>query len=629
MVTLKKLVHTRLGCFLLAAALLSGSATALAAPDDPEFEYAGDTVTENGYLTLSDGTRLRYHMEKVAAAPPGPVLMQYDGYDAGTGSYFSNIPAVKARLMRRGYTILGVSVRGTGCSSGAFSLFDPQRALDGAEAVEWAAGHAWSDGNVGMIGYSYPGIMQLFVAAQRPPHLRAIAPSNVIFDLYRDVGSPGGIPNGAFASLFTVQQEAPGLLATGEALDQGDPECAANHARNRLAYESFVAEALMSPYIDGPFRWRERSPATTAAAIDVPVLSINYWQDEQTGSRIGGLLEKDGLPEVLGVGRKGRNNRTWTVWSNGNHDLTWDHPLHSEMLIAFYEHYLRGVDNGWERTPPIQLLHELSASASEPAWITTHGKLPKPAPATLYLREAGTLRGEPPAVDETADSYAYPVMSSVTNPLPGETDVFHQLWRMPAPAVGRLVWTTPALAEDVQLLGSASVDLWLRSTATDTDVQVTLTEVRPDGQEMYVARGWLRASNRALDPARSTPTRPFHRFTEGAAAELAAGEATLMRVEVFPFAHRFRAGSAMRLIVDAPVGTTGDWGAYFNPGPARNEILHDRAHPSRLVIGVLKDDQERPPARPCGEMANQPCRESIAPVPPGRISLRPDRGKTR
>lgn len=577
--------------------------------------YSETTVTENGYLTVTDGTRLRYHMERAEDAPPGPVVMQYDGYDAGTGTYFSDIPDVKARLLELGYTVLGVSARGTGCSTGAFDLFEPQRAVDGAEAVEWAAVQPWSNGKIGMIGYSYPGVMQLLVAGQQPPHLLAIAPSNVIFDLYRDVGSPGGIPNGAFTALFTAQQEAPGLTGIPEALAQADPECVTNHAANRLAYQSFVVDGLQSPHIDGPFGWHDRSPAKTAANINVPVLNINYWQDEQTGPRVGGVLETGGLLEVLGP------EKTWSMMSNGNHDLTWAHPLHSEALVKFYEHYLRGVDNGWEKTAHMQILHELSASDSEPSWITSYNQIPEPIASALYLRGAGTLATEAAPVAEPGGSYVYPLPSSSTNPLPDSTDLLHQLWQLPAVDAGRLVWTTPVLEQDVQLLGSASVDLWLSSTASDTDVQATITEVREDGQEVYVSRGWLRASKRALDENRSTATRPFQDFTEATTEPLQPNEATLMRIEVFPFAHRFRAGSALRLIIDAPIGITGDWGAFATPNPSVNTVLLSPEHPSKLVIGVLEDSQERPTAKACGELANQPCRNSIAPVPAGSISI--------
>lgn len=583
--------------------------------NDQNTVAAGPAVVDTGYITVTDGTRLRYHLQRLDGAPPGPVLLQYDGYDAGTGGYFSDIPEVKAQLLQKGYAILGVSLRGTGCSGGGFNLFDPQQAVDGAEAVEWAADQPWSNGDVGMMGYSYPGVMQLFTAAQRPPSLRAIAPSNVFLDLYRDVGSPGGIPNGAFTALFTAQQQAPGVLGLPDAIAQEDPECLANFLANRLAYQSFLVDGLQSPYIDGDFGWLERSPASTAAMIDVPALHINFWQDEQTGSRIGGVLEPGGLLDVLGL------DQTWTVMSNGNHDLTWGHPLHSELLVQFFEHYLRGVDNGWERTPRIQILHELSATDVQPSWSTHHEAIPVVEPTTLYLRAGGLLSTDAPQTLEAPGSYFYPLPSVATNPLPDAVGILDQLWRVPAPAAGRVVYTTPALEQDVQVMGSASLDLWLSSTASDTDIQATLTEVRPDGQEVYVARGWLRASQRALDEQRSTPTRPFQLHTEASAAPLTPEEPTFMRLEIFPFAHRFRADSALRVIIDGPAATTGDWGGMLHPVPAENTVLNDPDHPSRLVLGRIADRVARPPARPCGELANQPCRDSIAPVPSGRLTL--------
>ena len=609
-----------IGILTLSACGGSGSDDSPLIPNaggNPGSEVSANTITETGYITVTDGTRLRYHMQRLEEAPPGPVVMQYDGYDAGTGSYFSNIPEAKERLMQLGYSILGVSVRGTGCSSGGFNLFDPQRAVDGAEAVEWAATQPWSNGDVGMMGYSYPGVMQLFTAGQAPPSLKAIAPSNVIFDLYRDVGAPGGIFNGAFTLLFTAQQQAPGALGVPEAIAQADRECIANYISNRLAYQSFIAEGINSPHIDGDFGWADRSPATTAGNINVPVLNITYWQDEQTGSRIGGLLEPGGLLSVLNP------DTTWAVLSNGNHDLTWSQPQHIDMLVQFFEYHLRGVNNGWQNTPHIQIFHELDATELQPSWVTSSDTLPEPQPATLYLREGGLLANEAPTTAEAGDSYVYPMLSTATNPLPDAADILHQLWSIPTLDIGHVVYTTPALAHDLQLLGSASIDLWLSSTADDTDIQATITEVRPNGQEVYVARGWLRASKRALIESRSTATRPFQDHSEAAVEMLTPDEPTFMRLEIFPFAHRFRAGSALRLIIDGPVTTTGDWGAFLNPTPSMNTVLHDADHPTRLVIGVMEDKHPRPEAVACGELANQPCRKSIAEVPGGRILIGP------
>ena len=128
------------------------------------------------------------------------------------------------------------------------------------------------------------------------------------------------------------------------------------------------------------------------------------------------------------------------------------------------------------------------------------------------------------------------------------------LWKAPEPPGASVAYTTPPLTRDAEFFGSGSANIWLSSTAADTDLQITLTEVRPDGQEVYIARGWLRASHRALDPARSTALAPFHTDQQADARALVPGRPTRMRVQLWPFDYVFRKGSSIRLWIDAPSG---------------------------------------------------------------------------
>jgi predicted acyl esterase len=177
---------------------------------------------------------------------------------------------------------------------------------------------------------------------------------------------------------------------------------------------------------------------------------------------------------------------------------------------------------------------------------------------------------------------------------------------------GYLGYTTAPLTHDLVVAGPASLDLWLSSTATDTDLQATITEVRPDGQEEYVQRGWLRASHRKLDPRRTTILRPYQTNTRQDARPLVPGRPTFMRMEVFPFAQAFRAGSRIRVYIEAPTGHTGFFA--FEPflTPAVNTVLHDRSHPSRLVLGVLRGQVAHTPLPACDTLRNQPCRRAPA-----------------
>jgi hypothetical protein len=241
-------------------------------------------------------------------------------------------------------------------------------------------------------------------------------------------------------------------------------------------------------------------------------------------------------------------------------------------------------------------------------------------PLALYFRSGGRLALTRPKGDAAPAQYAYPGPSAGNEDgvIFGQNDV---LWKAPEPPGASLAYTTPALARDTEFFGSGSADLWLSSTAPDTDLQITLTEVRPDGQEVYVVRGWLRASHRALDRKRSTTLAPFHTDLEADARQLVAGQPTKMRVQLWPFDYVFRKGSSLRLWIGAPTGETGGWSLDFTKTPALNSIYADGSHPSALVLGHLAGGRAEKPLPACDTLLNQPCRSNGAAVPPGTMTI--------
>ena len=138
------------------------------------------------------------------------------------------------------------------------------------------------------------------------------------------------------------------------------------------------------------------------------------------------------------------------------------------------------------------------------------------------------------------------------------------------------------------IAGPSSLDLYLKSSARDTDLQVTLSEVRPDGRETYVQNGWLRGSHRKLNARRSTALDPFPTHLRRDAAPLPKGRYTLVRVPIYPVAHAFRAGSRIRVTVQAPGGDRPRWDfATVEDGNTRNRIALGGARASSLVLPVL------------------------------------------
>src|SRR5690606_2834235 len=120
-------------------------------------------------------------------------------------------------------------------------------------------------------------------------------------------------------------------------------------------------------------------------------------------------------------------------------------------------------------------------------------------------------------------------------------------------------FTSAPLEATVAMAGPGSADLWIAAEAADVDLQVTLSEVRPDGRGTLVHSGWLRASHRTLDEAASTSLRPVHLHGAESSAPLEPGEWTFLRIELFPFAHVFRKGSRIRAAISAPGGGGNGW----------------------------------------------------------------------
>lgn len=157
-------------------------------------------------------------------------------------------------------------------------------------------------------------------------------------------------------------------------------------------------------------------------------------------------------------------------------------------------------------------------------------------------------------------------------------------------------------------------DLYLKSTKADTDLQVTMTEVRPDGKETYIQNGWLRASHRALDPKLSTANDPVQTHLEADSQPLEAGKFNLTRVQIFPVAHVFRAGSKIRINLQAPGGDRTIWDFdTIETGDTQNTIGFGDATPSKLVLPVIPGQtaQGTPLPGPT-DLRGQPSREYVA-----------------
>ena len=620
-------------------------------PDPSLYADQGDLPAGGfGYITTRDGTTLSANVVLPGPADKGPypTVVEYSGY-APSNPGDSTFAQIYSSL---GFAYVGVNMRGTGCSGGSFEYFETVQSLDGYDVVEAVAAQPWVlDGEVGMVGISYPGISQLFVAATQPPSLAAITPLSVLDDSYSSTLYPGGILNTGFAVRWAQERfDSAKVYGQGwskERADGGDEVCADNQ-QLRLQNPDLLTEIKANPFYDatlgGPL-----APRTFVDRIEVPVFIAGAWQDEQTGGHFPAMLDLfTSAPHVF------------TTLVNGGHTESLSPPVF-QRYAEFLQLYIaktvpsmtapnaiaptlaqaifavdrvapftdRFAGNTYEQAlqafedePAVRVLVEQGAAdgfapgTPEPHFTIELPSYPAPAAVatTWHLGAGGTLATEPPAAGGGDDSYtADPAALPQTYYTGNGSDIWKAGttydWK-PLPDGTGLGFVTAPLTADTMVLGTGSVDLWISATSPDTDLEVTVSEVRADGSEIYVQSGWLRASRRALDETASTPLRPVHTGLEADAADLPGdGTFTPVRVELFPMGHPFRAGSRIRLTIDAPGNNRPVWAFETISDGETVTVAHDAAHPSALVLSVLPGVDVPKPAPPaCGSLRSQPCR---------------------
>ncbi len=638
---------------------------------EQRLEINRDGNTGFDYIETRDGTTLGAYV--VLPGPvedgPYPTVVEYSGYSPSNPNQGVGFPALFSAL---GYAYVGVNVRGTGCSGGSFRYFEYAQSTDGYDVVEAVAAQPWvQDNEVGMVGISYPGISQLFVAQTQPPSLSAITPVSVLDDSTLATLYPGGILNTGFALNWTQERVdsarasiSPDGTPTDEGqgwtideIDAGDDECASNQGV-RLQNPDLIAEVFDNPFYDASIG-DDLAPWQFVDRIEVPTFLAGAWQDEQTGGRFPVMLDRftgtdhlyvsmlNGLhtesisPAVLPrlvefldlyVAKRAPNlaplQGVGPVLAGGLYGTAEIGELPNRFADLTYDEALAT----FEAEPSVQILFEQGAAdgfdplTPLPRFVESFDAWPIPSvqPTIWHLGPDATLLTEPASEDSRVEYRALPDGVPATfwdgdSSALWRTDVTWD-WQEPAPGTFADFRTTP-LAETVTMIGSASADLWITSNLGDTDLEVTLTELRPDGQEVMVQSGWLRASHRALDEAASTELRPVHTHLEADAATLpdpadadnnldleTTDAFELARVEIFPFAHVFRAGSQIRLMVDAPGGNRAVWAFDTISGGEQVQIGLGPSTPSQLVLPVVPGIE--PPASypDCSSLRGQPCR---------------------
>jgi len=427
----------------------------------------------------------------------------------------------------------------------------------------------------------------------------------------------------------------------------------------RLQTRDYNKQIEQNPYRT-PKLFQKRSPGAWVKKIDVPIFWVGAFQDEQTGGHWVEAVKN--LPKSNrdvwvtmqnGVHVDSLGPSTITRWAEFMNLFTGDGriPRINPAVIALgpvlYEfladagskpieqsRYWLWLDtpqnvakakSDFRKDPRIRILMDNGAAipgqpgAIGGAWETQFTDWPVPGlkPTKLFLGKGGTLTPTKSAKGSTvryrSDPSARPAKTLGEN---AQSDS----WKAQPPydwqplAAGKgLGFISPALDKDLFIAGPSSLDLYLKSNMRNTDIQVTLTEVRPDGKETYVQNGWLRASHRKIAKSQSTSYDPVQTWLKRDGKPLKKRKFNYERIQIFPVAHVFRAGSKIRLNIQAPGGDRTIWNFdTIEKGKTVNTVGLGGVIPSKLVLPVIPgEDAQGTSLPPATALRGEPSRTYV------------------
>ena len=616
-----------------------------------------------GISSLPDGVTLPAGY----TTPPYPTVIEYAGYGYADPAGPDSGIAVLANLM--GFAVVDVNMRGTGCSGGAFNYFEPQQNLDGYDVIQTIAHQPWVlDHKVGMIGISYGGISQLFTAQLDPPALEAISPLSTI-DSTLTTLYPGGILNTGFAVSWAAERQhdaEPAGPGAGQPwaykrIQQGDQTCRRNQALHGEA-PSLIRKvrdnAHYVPKIADPL-----DPISFVHRIKAAVFMACQWEDEQTGGHCADLAQ-----DFTGTSHK------WFTFTNGAHidsldPATFDRwydflslfvahraPIDNAGLVDIAGPLFYGEGFGitgmtlpadpiqqipdyrsalaaYEALPSVRVLFDNGAGKAPNSTVTPGDPYPAfeqsfpswPIPGTTaqtwYFGAGGSLATSP-AQSAEVDSFTWNPRAVGATDYASSNTAVGGLWGNAAdwdwdwqqnPAGSAVSYVSPPLAQNTTVIGGGAVNVWIKASSPSVDLQATVSEVRPDGNETFVQDGWLRADERRLAPG-STPLEPVLNLSRGAVKPLPGDRFVEVTIPLYYEGHVYRTGSRIRVTIAAPGGAQPLW-AFAQPNPtgtADVSVQFSPSMPSNITLPVVPGVNVPTGLPACPSLRNEPCRPYVA-----------------
>ena len=539
---------------------------------EPRFKpLAVDIVLEKDVaVTLRDGVTIYTDILRPAGVDKCPVIVAWSPYGKSRGASsrymkifellgmdFGQVSGLMkfegpdpAFWCAHGYAVCNPDPRGSFNSEGDIRVWSRSEGEDFHDVIEWLGAQDWCSGKVATSGNSYLAISQWFAAAEQPSHLAAIAPWEGMSDIYRDLMKRGGIPDFPF----------PRTLSTS--------------FTGKNQREDLVAETEQHPLLDA--FWQTKIP--DFSKITAPAYIVASYSNSI---------------HTPGTFRGWRKIASEQKWLRIHNTMEWPDYYEEPYLVdllRFFDHFLKGVENGWGETPRVRYsLLDLEGGdlVNQPA----DAFPPQGVTAVKYYLDAGSeeLSAEVPTAGGAAGYDA-------------------------EAADGRAVFTLKVDAPS-EFVGYPKARLWVEADGSDDmDVFVLLQKLDADGKALEQfnvpnhgppvsfltqngaailkykgSNGRLRASMRRLDEAQSSDEIPVHSFDR--VEKLGPGEVVCLDIDMFPIGMSLKAGEALRLIVSG-VHTLGGVMPGTDNVPSDNQgrhIIHTGGdHASYLQLPVKR-----------------------------------------
>lgn len=543
---------------LISCLVISGL---IRAADPPPLDLNG-VREEYRMVPMRDGTKLSVALYFPKGEGPWPVLLEQRYADMTSAGARKNY----AKIAEGGYVVAAQNFRGAQKSEGTWVGY---RALgwgelkDGYDTVEWLAKQPWSTGKVGTFGGSQAGFAQNFLAVTQPPSLKAQYMTDTGLSLYHEGYRIGGT---------TRPERFKGM----------DSVCRVP-AHNR----ALLAEWFTHPTYDE--YWQAEDCSRHFDKMNVPCFTLGSWFDFMN---VGSVDSYIGRQHRGGPNSRRQQQLLIGPWLHGGNrmankvnELTFPENCKFDLtahMHRWFDYHLKGIDNGVMKDPTVR--YYVMGAVGEPGaegnvWRTAKDWPIAAKETPLYLHHGGTLTAEVPK-DEPPTLFEADPLHPATIPeraFPGAKDAraFEKQEQV-------RTFTTEPLDKPVEWTGKVKAELWLASSAKDTDVIVRVSDVYPDGRSILL-----------IDYVRRL------RYREGYEKEvfLEPGKPVPVTFDVGWLSQVFAKGHRIRVTV------AGTGAPFYEPNPntgepltldfpaktvvAKNQLLHETERASRIVVPAV------------------------------------------